>query len=777
MATSIHHANCIAAALCALSASAMTYTEFRQAIDIAPDGGTVVLENDVEFDSALPEISKKVTIASPVGMTNTLRRASSFNGQFLNISDAAADLTFTNVTIDGGKEERAYGRFIIMTAGKFTLGAGATIRNFNFNVTGAIWVSGDGMFAMEEGSAIRDCDYGGDSLYGLILLGNRGKQLEKGVPDGVFEMNGGLISGNAGRSSQTTGDYDGVIYLYSWEENNCALRLNGGLITGNTSDNSCAGICAVCGTVTLSGDFCATGNVGGVVNDIYNSRSDIYVADRYRGRATIVPAGTPTAGANAWRMKKLNASPEIGAGNISAQSNPALVLWGYHDGTDLYWQEAIGTADGVFRCGQKEELLAAVTNGGCICIERDQVLNGVTIPNGKSVTVRSSPGERWTLSRTSTDQFFVARTNATLRLEDVILDGCGIKGMIFGISPAATIILGDGAEVRNGNHTSGPCIASLTVSGAKFVMEEGSAIRDCVATSTDGYGALLRVGNLTTFETPPRLEMRGGLITNCTSAATRAASDGYGGMIYVQNAVFEMTGGKIAGNVCEGSCAGVQHYTGTIRLSGQARIENNMGAAPDLYKSGSGSAVPLSVFGDFRGHVGISSGNQDVGQDTAILIETGATGAWGFFPAANGSDSTLVGTPDLAGGRVAWTRATGWIDGDGLASAADAATAWGEMTLILDSRSLATLPHTFKGTALGINSTVTLVFDPEAFQACPQLPLRIVSAEDGTFTGAWSFNLPQPRRGRWYVLPRSGEAGRIGYDLCFSLPGARVIIR
>ena len=95
----------------------MTYTEFRQAIDIAPDGGTVVLENDVEFDSALPEISKKVTIASPVGMTNTLRRASSFNGQFLNISDAAADLTFTNVTIDGGKEECAYGVSIYRSHG------------------------------------------------------------------------------------------------------------------------------------------------------------------------------------------------------------------------------------------------------------------------------------------------------------------------------------------------------------------------------------------------------------------------------------------------------------------------------------------------------------------------------------------------------------------------------------------------------------------------------------------------------------------------------------
>ena len=768
----------IVVAAAARALHAMTYDEFKSEISAAPDGGTVVLANDVTYDSALPSISKRITITSPAGSTNTLLRASSYTGLLLTMGDASADITLSRIAFDGNKAAGRTGRAISMTAGRLTLGAGAAIRNFDFGYnSGGIYVATDGVFVMDEGSEISGCDYGYGSHFAMILLGNRHAQLAAGEPDGVFEMNGGLISGNAGHSSQTTGDYDGVIYLYSYEQNNCVLRLNGGLITGNTSDSSCAGICTICGTVYIGGDSCVTGNVGGVVNDIYNSRSDIYVADGYRGRATIVPRGTPVDGRTAEKMQKLTDSPEIGAGNISAQVNPTLVLGGYYDGTGLYWQKAIGMADGVFRCGQKEELVAAVTNGGCICIERDQVLNGVRIPNGKSVTVRSGSGERWTLSRASTAQFFVALTNATLRLEAVVLDGCGMEGMIFGIAPDATIILGDGAEVLNGKHTTGPGIASLTVNGAKFVMEEGSAIRDCSATSTGGYGALIRVGNNTAFATPPRFEMSGGLITNCTSAATGAASSGWGGMIYVQLGVFEMTGGKIAGNSCSGSCAGVQHYRGTVRISGPARIENNEGAAPDIYRSGGGNSVMLSMFGDFRGHVGISSGDQGVGQESPITIEEGATGAWGFFPAANGSDRTLVGTPNAAETKVSWTAATGWIDGDGVASAADAQTAWGAVTLTLDERGIAALPHTFAGSARGVDSAVSLVFDPEGFKSSPLLPLRLVAAEGGSLSGTWSFNMPQPRRGRWYVMPVFAGGGVSAYELRFSPPGMKLTIR
>ena len=133
--------------------------------------------------------------------------------------------------------------------------------------------------------------------------------------------------------------------------------------------------------------------------------------------------------------------------------------------------------------------------------------------------------------------------------------------------------------------------------------------------------------------------------------------------------------------------------------------------------------------------------------------------------------------PNAGGTKVVWTAATGWIDGDGVASAEDAQTAWGTMTLTLDERGIAALPHTFKGTALGVNSAVTLVFDPEAFKTSPLLPLRLVEAQEGTFSGTWSFDMPQPRRGKWYVTPTSSGGGVVAYDLHFSPPGLKITIR
>ena len=763
-----------------VTAQAMTYDEFKAAISAAPDGGTVTLENDVDFSSALPSISKRITIASPAGSTNTLRRAASFKSAFISLSNAAADLTFTNVAIDGNKSASSTARAIKITAGRLTLGAGAAIRNFDFGYnSGGIYVAADGVFVMNEGSEISGCDYGYGSHFGMILLGNRSSQLAAGVPDGVFEMNGGVICGNAGHSSKTTADYDGVIYLYSYENNNCALRLNGGLITGNTSDNSCAGICMICGAMSLGGDACITGNVGDVVNDMYLGRSKLTLRSGYKGRATFYSVESTAEDKTVERV--IRTEPyTTGAGNVSIQGNPSKVICGYYEDLangKMYWRNLRATVDGKVRTGLMQEAMAIVTNGGCVCIEQDCVDTGIVVSNGMSVTFRSASGERRTISRTVTKQFFSVRTNATLRIENLVLDGCSEYSTFFGVQDGACIVLGDGAEICNGYHTVGPCLVSLTVDGVRFQMEDGAVIRDCMADSASGYGALIRVGDLKSYTTLPCMEMRGGLITNCSATVTSAASSGYGGMIYVQNGVFDMSGGKIAGNTCgtaaSGSCAGVQQYRGTVRFSGTARIENNTGAAPDFYRSGGSATV---MYGDFRGHVGVSSGSQGEGASTVIDIDSGATGAWGFFPAANSADHTLVGTPN-GSGKVAWTASTGWIDGDGLASAADAQLAWGTMALTLDERGIAALPHTFAGVALGVDSAVTLAFDPEALKSHPGLPLRLVSADGGAFTGTWNFTMPQPRRGRWYVMPAFAGGGVVGYDLRFSPPGMKVMIR
>ncbi len=763
-----------------VAAQAMTYSEFKAAISAAQDGGTVVLENDVTYDSALPSIAKSITITSPAGSTNTLRRASSFKSAFISLSNAAADLTFTHVAIDGNKSASSTARTITITGGRLTLGAGAAIRNFDFNTSGGIYVAADGVFVMDDGSEISGCDYGYGSHFAMILLGNRSSQLAAGVPDGVFEMNGGTIFGNAGHSSQTTVDYDGVIYLYSYENNNCALRLNGGLITGNTSDHSCAGICAICGTVSLGGDACITGNVGAVVNDMYLGRSKLTLRSGYKGRATFYSTESTTEDKTVERV--IRTEPyTTGAGNVSIQGNPSKVICGYYEDLangKMYWRNLRATVDGKVRTGLMQEAMGIVTNGGCVSIEQDCVDTGIIVSNGMSVTFRSAPGERRTISRTATRQFFSVRTNATLRIENLILDGCSEFSTFFGVYDGACIVLGDGAEMCNGYHTLGPCLVSLTVDGVKLQMEDGAVIRDCTTDSAGGYGALIRVGDIKSYTTLPCMEMRGGLITNCSADVTSAASGGYGGMIYVQNGVFDMSGGKIAGNTCgtatSGSCAGVQQYRGTVRFSGTARIENNTGAAPDFYRSGGTATV---MYGDFRGHVGVSSGSQGEGANTVIAIDSGATGAWGFFPAANGADNTLVGTPNATGDTVSWTASTGWIDGDGLAAAADAQMAWGTMTLTLDERGIAALPHTFAGSALGVDSAVSLVFDPEGFKSSPLLPLRLVAAEGGLLSGTWNFNMPQPRRGRWYVMPVFAGGGVSAYELRFSPPGMKVMIR
>ncbi len=401
-----------------VAAQAMTYSEFKAAISAAQDGGTVVLENDVTYDSALPSIAKSITITSPAGSTNTLRRASSFKSAFISLSNAAADLTFTHVAIDGNKSASSTARTITITGGRLTLGAGAAIRNFDFNTSGGIYVAADGVFVMDDGSEISGCDYGYGSHFAMILLGNRSSQLAAGVPDGVFEMNGGTIFGNAGHSSQTTVDYDGVIYLYSYENNNCALRLNGGLITGNTSDNSCAGICAICGAVSLGGDACITGNVGAVVNDMYLGRSKLTLRSGYKGRATFYSTESTTEDKTVERV--IRTEPyTTGAGNVSIQGNPSKVICGYYEDLangKMYWRNLRATVDGKVRTGLMQEAMGIVTNGGCVSIEQDCVDTGIIVSNGMSVTFRSAPGERRTISRTATRQFFSVRTNATLRI-------------------------------------------------------------------------------------------------------------------------------------------------------------------------------------------------------------------------------------------------------------------------------------------------------------------------------------------------------------------------
>ena len=103
-------------------ARAMTYDEFTAAIEAARDGDTVYLENDVEYTAMLPSLAKRVTLASPEGKTNVLRRAASYTSCLLSVEDATADITLRDIVIDGNKEAGACSaRVFSVTNGVLTL--------------------------------------------------------------------------------------------------------------------------------------------------------------------------------------------------------------------------------------------------------------------------------------------------------------------------------------------------------------------------------------------------------------------------------------------------------------------------------------------------------------------------------------------------------------------------------------------------------------------------------------------------------------------------------
>ncbi|MCQ2391567.1 MAG: hypothetical protein MJ240_09100 [Kiritimatiellae bacterium] len=790
-----------AALAAACSVRAMTYGEFTAAIEAAPDGGTVYLENDVEYTAMLPSVAKRVTLASPEGQTNVLRRAASYTSRLLSVEDAAADITLRDIVIDGNKEAGACSvRVFSVTNGVLTLESGATIRNYNFGRTvGGIGVIRDGTLNMREGATICDCDY---APYAMLMIGVREKGL---VRDGHFVMTGGRITRCAGHYTTATpvADFDGVVYLYSQnpEEGSGLLPaavfdMSGGEITGNTSENACAGVCVVCGTWNLSGTARIIGNKGGMVDDIHNTRGKILVEYGYAGRATFY-SGSTTEPTYQGKVSAAKLMPAVvmahfkGGENISNQHWPKWVLCSDYSGaySTFYW----------------EPLLAMVNEQSCISLDhvRDRLRESagshcdicfarsftnayssamLTIPADSSCSVRGWPGESisWHRGNNASSYFALLQTNAAIRVENLILDGDGDvmmgsnKSMFNMYEYGCAVTLGQGAVITNVDQATGVVIAGMGSKGQHLTIEEGAVITDCAVQEAAGYGALIRVGTGTELDPPPRLDMTGGVITNCRSGCTSASTGGYGGMLYVQKGVFNMSGGVIAGNTCgdatSGSCAGVQVYQGETYLSGTARIENNFGKNPDLFRSGT---AKVTITGDFRGSVGLSSGNQAEGQETIVKIDPGATGAWCLHPAANGVASGLVGTPSADGTKVKWKAAIGAVDGASVATLDDARALWpAEQTSEIPSH-----PHLFSGETKALDCAWNLDFDAEALKAAYVEPIVLAQAEDGAFTGTWSFVTPAVSHARWAVRSTYGAAGITAWRLELLRRGTQVFFR
>ena len=744
---------------CACTAFAMTGEELAAAIAAAESGGTVEVTGDVDLSGSLT-IDKRLTIKGVGEVRPVLRRTTaSVVFEFAE----SGDLTLENIVVDGNKGVGLSERAVSMTCGQFTLGAGATIRDFKFNNCGIVQLTGTSRFVMEEGSELSGFE---NSSYGLaVIVGN-----SSAGP--VFDMKGGLITGchcTCHRTGSDANEYGGAVYTYGG-----TFNFSGGTITGNTSDECVGGINVYLGSVYLSGTAVCTNNVGAAGNDIVrrNGGGLIYIAPGFEGWATYLPPNEPKDAAGINGVYKSGGMKEYvaGFGRISCQTNSDLIFCGYYNNETVHWATTAYIINGV-PAGWWDEVYDFLKTGEDCLVEVVKDVSytyGVSLPatTGRLTLRGAGEGER-VYSRKIPQNQNVAQSiisinnpQTTVRLENLVLDGSGLVGISLAQVTSGRLELGPGAVLRNASASNlYPAAVYLNGAGAECTMEEGAVIKDCESKATDGYGAIVRIGNANDAGS---FTMSGGLITNCTSAATGASTGGYGSMVYVFTGTFEMTGGKIAGNSAPGTSAGVMSYrgNGSIRLGGTAVIENNVGKEDDLYICKDASCT---FFGDFRGSVGVSSPNQNAGETFRVRAEDGATGAWCFYAAGAGKGLIGKTNEDAADGSVVWAASVGTVGGVAVASAEDAMRCLPK-TMGTDEASCAQLPISVSGVAKAATGAIDVTFDPEEFVSAGLDQLTLIHSEDGPLTGKIAFSLSSgsdkwrvARRGADYVLcPKSG---------------------
>ena len=160
--------------------------------------------------------------------------------------------------------------FIVRPNVTLILDNNITLQGHSQNTHRMVWVEDGGIFKMNNGATISGNNGGG------VYLQNRG----------IFEMNGGIISGN------TAADVGGGVHL-----NYGTFTMYGGTISGNTANNG-GGVYVHSGTFTMR-DGTISGNIarqrgGGVYAQDFKMRGGIIennIAYEYGGGVYISSLG------------------------------------------------------------------------------------------------------------------------------------------------------------------------------------------------------------------------------------------------------------------------------------------------------------------------------------------------------------------------------------------------------------------------------------------------------------------------------------------------------
>lgn len=211
------------------------------------------------------------------------------------------------------------------------------------------------------------------------------------------------------------------------------------------------------------------------------------------------------------------------------------------------------------------------------------------IPRDADVTITSSPGEQFVITRLNpgagwTARHFTIGADSSLTLKNIVLDGNHQMGGIYsnggvGIhSDIAAITLDKGAVIRNclgrGSDPftpwNGGAICMLgNGKGVVTTLKEGSRIENCQ--SSTGYD-----GGAVYVDEGTQLNLYGGVIDGCEAMGTKE-NPSAGGAI-VLHGKMEMAGGIISNNKTNSSGGGiVVSDSGRLSITGGV-IEGNQGA-------------------------------------------------------------------------------------------------------------------------------------------------------------------------------------------------------
>ena len=491
-------------------------TTYYSSLDLAfkdyADGAEVVLLKDCDASAfTVPvTISNAVTIASADGSTFAVTATKDAGFSVTN----GAELVFTNVvfTRSGSRTQN----FVTLNDGSFVLDDGAVIEGLRLAGTaGAVYVN-KGSVTMRDGSAITNCVATSEKCYGA------------------------------------------AVYLKC---DGCSMHFQGGTITGCQAGHG-SGAAVYAGTgakIDVSGSASAYGNFAGINQP---KSSDVYF---YQSSAfTLVGplAGSSGIGVNCgngYKEKRPFATIGDGVSEDAAKmacghffNNKNSALTAAVSGDDLVWAkqqtgpQPVPEADAVARLvmGGASDTYASIDDalemaGGADA--RIELLKDTSLV--KSLSIKGSvvlDGMGKTLTRDGS--FYLAVTNSTLTLTNLVMDGSMGLGRILDVRNGSLVLEAD-TVISDVFGDDSSMVAPVVVWGGSFVMNSGVEIYDCVNLyEPEEPAGSLTAGAVLVQGTGVVAEFRGGIVKNCFAARA--------GGVYIGNGAKIRIGGdtKILGN-------------------------------------------------------------------------------------------------------------------------------------------------------------------------------------------------------------------------------------